>query len=278
MGIVNQLLVSAQLAFGRNPDLQWISDPVEYTYGPLEFDPALSASPNPSPGISTVDAVTAFVVLSHKFKTGQKTGFYTITGFDATTTYTLALTTADRTGGFSYTTLGQASAQAAVEALAAAIEADRSADNGTRALAIRGTSGTIDTVMFWEPEDPTGALTAYLAVGAATGVSGGTGTHEAYVDATNTGARVWARIKRPIPASQLPADLDTPWVIPTDAASKEAWDLPSLGSTPYGRVGVFDVAGFERIYVELHTVTKAAADAGADARPYLLVGTAALES
>lgn len=255
MSTVSNIIAATELSIGRNPSITWINDPDEFLYSP-----GLGTN-GTNTGISVVNAVSAYLMISMRHAAGQKSAYMTITRSLWGSSYSYAFWV----NGTTYTTTGQASAEATVDVLAAAINAAASATTDPRAVAIASdTSGTIDTLYVYALDvAATGAASA-LRVNATT-TNSATGAIKGYVDPTACKARVWGKIARP---STLP--IDTPWLLIQNG------DIGAV--TVRGFMERLNVAGFERIYVEMYDITKSGDDdAGVTARPFLAIAPAIAE-
>ena len=258
MALVTNLLNATELAVGRNIEWTWIDTPGEMLYPPgVNTD-------NPNPGISVVDAVSAYVLLSPKARANARSAFFTIdrTEFLSGTTYTIEVDAG------TYTTTGEATAMDAVADLVNDI--NTAAIANTTAVAVARTSdGILDTVHVYELDTGSGGtVTAANPVFDMYDDSGGSTASEGYADPASFKARIWLKPSTPTGIAQ---SLDLPWVL---ALNGDYEDVPDQGIA--ARI---NVAGFERLYVEVYEVTDSSGDfsTGGEARPTVFVGKAIAE-
>lgn len=252
MAIVQDILDATSLAIGRNPQITWIDKPAEMLYPP---GTGVSAA---NIGVAVPKAVSAYVILSPRIAVGRKSGLLTLVRSTFLSAYTYTVTV----DGTPYTSAGQATAMAAVASLV--LQINTAAVGNVRALAVASTTdGILDTVWVFET-DVNGGAAANLVVNLAS--TGGGSTIEGYVDPVSFKARLWVQMASP---AQLP--LGVPWTVPQNG---------DLGAVPaQGLTERYNVAGYQRLYVEVYDVVKDAGDgAGVAARPYVVIAPAAQES
>ena len=172
----------AVLAAGRSPRL------------PAGADPILSTTPPPAvvtatggAGVPLARSLVALALLSTRARDARRSAYLWITGFDAGTTYTLAL------GAGSVTSVGEANSAAIAQALADAWTAD-----GTAAAIAEA-----DVVSRPGTGQPGVRLRQLAEAGVAfdPGVSGGTGTIDAEADAETATVVVSLRPDVDLPSS-----------------------------------------------------------------------------
>lgn len=258
---VTNLIEATSLALGRNLDLTWIDLAAEMLYDP-------ESGPNDSSniGVSVTSAVSAYVLLSPRFKQGAKSAMYVINR----ATYDDAANYVATVNGTAYTATAQGSVAATIQYFVDEITADIVDDYDARAVAVSSQNdGNIDAVYvyaiedFTTPADP--VLTCDISTTHADGTDETTGGFWGYVDPESFSARVWLKMTTP---ATFP--LTMPWFSPADG---------DIGAIPdEGYAARLNVAAFERLYVEAYSVTKFGGD-GADmiGRPFIALGPAILE-
>lgn len=247
------LLSAIERSFGLNAQMQLVSDPDDWAVpeGGLPRDA----------GISVKGAQEAHLLLRPRFQVGRRTFFARIerSDYDVVNQYEIEVDTTRDGATATGTSVGLStpaeSAQVVAEGLQTTFDAIVSFDGTSPLVAVAIDDGNAqgNTVMIQHMDIPGGSASdLILTDGSDEGVT-------IYADATACSARVWVR--RPVQTT-MPTDVQPEWIV--------LYDLGAV-NPEQGLTKSFDVGPYDRMFVELHTIT-----GGATARPFLVIGKSIL--